>query len=60
VQSIWVFIPALRQPPSFDFLILFASISLLPLRGSLRLGNRDESRIDDLTATGLEALGAEV
>jgi hypothetical protein len=27
---------------------------------SLRLGNRDESRIADLTATGLEALGAEV
>jgi hypothetical protein len=29
-------------------------------RRSLRLGNRDESRIADLTATGLEALGAEV
>jgi hypothetical protein len=46
-----IFIPALRQPSSLDFFVLFAGISLL--------GNRDESRIDDLTATGLEALGAE-
>lgn len=27
---------------------------------SLRLGNRDEDHLDDLTASGLESLGAEV
>jgi hypothetical protein len=48
----WVFIPALRQPPCFDFFVLLAGIALL--------GNRDESRIDDLATAGLEALGAEV
>ena len=48
----WVFIPALRQPPGFDFFVLLAGIALL--------GNRDESRINDLATAGLEALGAEV
>ena len=52
MQAIWVFIPALRQPPGFDFIVLIAGI-LLP-------GNRDKSRIDDLTSTGFETLGAEV
>ena len=44
--------PALWQPSGFDFLVLLAGIALL--------GNRDESRVNDLTTTGLETLGAEV
>ena len=52
--------PALRQPPGFDFFVHLAGIALLLLSRSLRLGKRDKSRIDDLTATGLETLGAEV
>ena len=52
MQSIWVFIPALRQPPGFDLFVLLAGIALLLLRRSLRLGNRGKSRIDDQTATG--------
>jgi hypothetical protein len=60
LHAMWIFIPALRQPPGFDFFVLFAGIALLLLSRSLRLGNRDESRIDDLATAGLEALGAEV
>ena len=52
LQAIWVFIPAFRQPPGLDFFVLLTGIALL--------GNRDKSRIDDLTTTGLETLGAEV
>ena len=52
LQAIWAFIPALRQPPGLDFFVLLAGIALL--------GNRDKCRIDDLTTTGLETLGAEV
>jgi len=52
LQAIWVFIPALKQPPGFDFIVLLAGIALL--------GNRDKSRIDDLTTTGLETLREEV
>jgi len=53
LQAILVFIPALRQSPGFDSFVLLAGIALLLLCRSLRLGNRDKSRIDDLTATGL-------
>jgi len=60
LQAIWVFIPAFRQPPGFDFFVLLAGIALLLLRRSLRQGNRDKSRIDVLTTTGLETLGTEV
>jgi hypothetical protein len=48
------------QPPGFDLLILFAGIALLLLSRSLRIGNRDKSRIDDQTAMGLKTLGIEV
>ena len=60
LQAIWVFIPALRQPPGFDFFVLLAGIALLLLWRSLRLGSRDKCRIDDLTTTGLEILGTEL
>ena len=40
------------QPSGFDFLVLLAGIALL--------GNRDESRVNNLTTTGLETLGAQV
>jgi len=52
LHAIWVFVPGLRQPPGFDFLVLLAGIAVL--------GNRDESRFNDLTTTGLETLGAQV
>jgi hypothetical protein len=52
LQAIWVFIPALRQPSGFNFLVLLA--------GNALLGNRDESRVNDLTTTGLETLRAKV
>ena len=60
LQSVWVFVPADREPSSFDFLVLIAGIALLLLRRSLWLGNRDESCINNLAATGLKALGAEI
>jgi len=60
LHAIWVFIPALRQPSGFDLRILLAGIALPLLRRSLRLVNRDESRANDLTTTGLEALRAQV
>ena len=59
-QSIWVFIPALRQAPGFDLLVLLAGIALLLLRRSPRLGDRDKSCVDDLPTTGLETLRAQV
>jgi hypothetical protein len=52
LQAILVFIPALRQPSGFDFFVLLAGIALL--------GDRDESRVNDLTTTGLETLRAQV
>jgi hypothetical protein len=45
LQAIWVFIPTLRQPICFDFIILIAGISLPRYW--------DKSCIDDLTTTGL-------
>ena len=60
LQAVWVFIPALWQPSGFDFLVLFTGIALPLLRRSLRLGDRDESRVNDLTTTGLETLRAQV
>jgi hypothetical protein len=51
-QSIWIFLPALRHPPRFDFLVLLARVSLLR--------NWHKSRIYDLAATGLQTLGSEV
>jgi hypothetical protein len=51
-QAIWIFLPALRHPPRFDFLVLLARVSLL--------WNWHKSRIDDLAATGLQTLGSEV
>ena len=52
LQAIWVFIPALRQPSGFDFFVLLAGIALL--------GDRDESRVNDLTTTSLETLRAQI
>jgi hypothetical protein len=52
VQAIWIFLPALRHPPCFDFLVLLAPVSLLR--------NWHKSRIDDLATTGLQTLGSEV
>ena len=46
LQSIWVFIPPVRHPPSLDFLVLFKGIALP--------GNWDKSCVDNLTATGLK------
>lgn len=44
-------IAAFRQPNGLDFFILLKGIVLLPLCRSVRLGNRNESRTDELTAT---------
>ena len=54
------FHPSPQAASGFDFFVLLAGIALLLLRRSLRLGNRDKSRIDVLTTTGLETLGTEV
>jgi hypothetical protein len=59
-QAIWVFVPAFRQPAGFDFFVQLKGIALLLLCRNLRLGNRNESRISDLTTTDLETLGAQV
>jgi hypothetical protein len=50
LQAILVLIPAIRQPAGFYFFVFLTSIALLE--------NTYKSRIDDLTATGLETLGA--
>jgi len=55
-----VLVPSIRLPAGFDFFVFFEGIALILLRRSLRLGNRNESRIDDLTATSLETLGAQI
>jgi len=60
LQAFWVFIPALRQLPGSEFFVFLMGIVLLLLRRSLRQGNRDKSRIDNLATAGLETLGAEV
>ncbi len=52
MQSIWVFVPALCLPTSFDFLVPIAGIALP--------GNWGESCINDLAATSLEPLRAEI
>ena len=52
LQSIWVFVQPVRHPPSLDFLVLFKGIALP--------GNWDKSCVDNLTATGLKTLGAEI
>ena len=60
LQSIWVFIPTLRQAILFDLLVVFPAISLLLLRRSLRLWNWYQRCINDLTATGFETLGPKI
>ncbi len=47
----WVLIPTMRQATGLNFHVLFSAIALL--------GNRDQSRINDLTTTGFEALFSE-
>ena len=49
-----------RQLPGFDFFVLLAGIALLLLRRSLRLGKRDENRIDHLATASLKTLGAQI
>jgi hypothetical protein len=51
-QAIWVFLPAIRYPPRFDFFVLLVRVSLFR--------NWHKSRIDDLATTGLQSLGSKV
>ena len=56
LQTVWVFIATLRRSILFDLLVVFSAMPLLLLRRSLRLGNWNQRGINDLTATGLEAM----
>jgi hypothetical protein len=51
VQAVLLFLPALRHPPRFDFLVLLARISLLR--------SWHKNRIDVLAAMALQTLGSE-
>ena len=61
MQSSWGGgIPAIRHAILFDLLVVFYAISLLLLRRSLWKGHLYQRCINDLTATGLKTLGAEI
>jgi hypothetical protein len=60
LQPVWVFVPTFRHAILFDLLVVFPAIPLLLLRRTLRLGNWNQRCINDLPATGMKSLRAEI